>query len=442
MFKAKRGVIISLYTAMAIPVIAVASFGIWLYADLYSTADRYHSEIENGSSEHIPVQPADFKRLNADTSTDSATKPFLEAAQKWEKLDEETRIETLSHLRLYATPREVIDPTYQRAFSKCEPFIRKLREAANKKDSNFERDWKGEGELLEPHYHTTVQFGRMMSAYALVEARLGNFNAAFADLQNIRKIAQHYSRDSGLDGLALHVNLETQALSAAEEIAFLHGDKSGVMSKFEAFIASQKQTQPDLLRNVEGEAMRTVYVLSQPDSFKDRMFSGTQLSIRNQKFQKAAAVRMFEFWLLAAEKIKAVDQDPIASQRAFNEAFDEFARFRSPSRMIPVEIASWNIRRVDLAAALVARYSLAEAAGKLCRVYHTTGEFPSSLSDAQTNALDPFNDESLAYRKTETGFVLYSVGIDGIDHGGETESSYKRDIILELNQGNISLDGV
>ncbi|MFM9872258.1 MAG: hypothetical protein ACKVQS_02190 [Fimbriimonadaceae bacterium] len=441
MIKAKRSVIISLYTAMAIPIVAVVSFGIWLYADLYSTSDRFHTEIENGSNEFIPVQPADFKRLNAD-STDSATKPFLEAATAWEKLDESDRIKTLSQLRLYATPREVIAPTYQQSYFKCEPLIRKLRTAASRKDSNFEREWTGEGELLEPHYHTTVQFGRMLSAYALVEARLGNYNAAFSDLKNIRKIAQHYSRDAGLDGLALHVNLETQALTAAEEIAFLYGDKSGVLTKFDEFIESRKTTQPDLLRNVGGEAMRTVYVLSQPDSFKDRMFSGTELSLRNERFQKAAAVRMFDFWKSAVEKIKAVDQDPIASQRAFQEAFNDFSKFRSPSRMIPIEIASWNIRRLDLAASLEARYALAEAAGKLCRVYHETGQFPTSLSAALSNALDPFNDDSLAYRKTEDGFILYSVGIDGIDSGGDPNSAYQRDIILELNQGTISIDGV
>jgi hypothetical protein len=439
--KAKRGVIISLYTAMAIPIVAVTGFGIWLYADLYSTADRYHSEIENGSSELVPVTPDDFRRLNADAS-DSATVPFLDAANTWEKLDEDTRITTLSHLRLYATPREVIDPAYQQAFSKCEPFIRKLREAASKKDSNFERDWKGEGPLLEPHYHTTVQFGRMMGAYALVEARLGNFTAAFTDLHNIRKVAQHYSRDAGLDGLALHVNLETQALSAAEEIAFLYGDKPGVLSKFDSFIANRKETQPNLLRNIEGEAMRTIYVLGEPDSFKDRMFSGAELSIRNEKFQKAAAVRMFEFWQSAVSRIKAVDQDPVASQRAFEEAFNDFAKFRTPSRMIPVEIASWNTNRFNLAASLVARYALAEAAGKLCHVYHETGSFPTSLSEAQTNAIDPFNDESLAYRKTDQGFILYSVGIDGIDQGGDPNAATKSDIILELNQGMISIDGV
>lgn len=426
---------------MAIPIIAVVGFGIWLYADLYATSDRFQNEIENGGNNLIPVIPSDFKRLNAD-SNNSATKPFLDAATKWEKLDEDERSKALTHLRLYATPREVIDPAYQKAFAQCQPFVQKLRAAAAANDSNFEREWTGDGELLEPHYHTTVQFGRMMSAYALVEARLGNYNAAFQDLKNIRRIAQHYSRDAGLDGLALHVNLETQAISAAEEIIFLYGEKSAVQSQFKEFIASRKATQPDLLRNVEGEAMRTVYVLSQPDSFKDRMFSGTELSLRNEKFQKAAAVRMYEFWQTAISNIKAVDQDPIASQRAFQEAFEEFSRFRSPSRMIPVEIASWNTRRLDLAAALVARYALAESAGNLCIVFHKTGEFPTSLSQAQSNALDPLNDEPLAYRKTESGFIIYSVGVDGIDHGGDPESNSQRDIILELNQGAISIKGV
>lgn len=433
--------IIGLYVATAIPLCAVVASGIWLYSDLYSTSERFHSEIENGGSSLIPVEPTDFARLNTPAKNQDAAKPFLEVAQEWEKLSESHRISLLSELRNYSTPREVIKPIYEKSYKEAAPLVEKLRQVASKPDSRFERDWNGDTELLEPHYHTTIQFGRLLSAFALTEARLGNYSAAFADLDNLRKIALHISRDSGLDGLTTHVNLETQALNAAQEIAFLYGNKPAVLNQYQAFINNRK-SRPDLIRNVEGEAMRTIYVLSQPDSFQDRMFSGAKLSIKNQTFQKAAAVRMSEFWIDALDQMKGESTDPIASARSFTLFANQFNKERSPSRLVPAAIASWNTPRVNLAAALEARYALAKTAGSLYEFYHEHESFPDSLSELANRENDPFNGESFAYQKIGNGFKLYSVGSDLIDHGGDVEKDQPRDIIVFLQDGIISTEGI
>ena len=441
MFKARRGVIIGLYVATAIPLLAVVGSGIWLYADLYSTSERFHAEIENGGTSLIPLEPSDFSRLNAPAKKEDAAIPYIKVAKEWEEMEEDERVKILSELRLYSTPREVIHPAYEKSFKECAPFIEKLRAVASKPDSSFDRDWNGDTELLEPHYHTTIQFGRLMTAYALTEARLGNYATAFADINNLRKIALHISRDSGLDGLKTHVNLETQALNAAQEIAFLYGDKSNVLEQYDTFVTNRK-TRPDLIRNIEGEAMRTIFVLSQSDSFQDRMFSGTKLSIKNETFQHAAAVRMSEFWVSALEQLRAESSDPIACAEAFKVSAKQFANQRSPSRLIPGEIATWNIQRVNLAAALEGRYALAKTSGNLYAYYHREGKFPDSLSEIQHRETDPFNGDSLAYFKLGNGFKLYSVGSNLLDDGGDNESENPTDIIVVLQDGVIATEGI
>jgi hypothetical protein len=40
---------------------------------------------------------------------------------------------------------------------------------------------------------------------------------------------------------------------------------------------------------------------------------------------------------------------------------------------------------------------------------------------------DPFNGQSLRYRRLKTGFVVYSVGKDLSDNGGGERNSKKRD---------------
>ena len=32
---------------------------------------------------------------------------------------------------------------------------------------------------------------------------------------------------------------------------------------------------------------------------------------------------------------------------------------------------------------------------------------------------DAFNEKPLAYRKTDTGYLFYSVGVNGVDNGGQ-----------------------
>jgi hypothetical protein len=45
---------------------------------------------------------------------------------------------------------------------------------------------------------------------------------------------------------------------------------------------------------------------------------------------------------------------------------------------------------------------------------------------------DPFDGQPLRYRKTATGYQLYSIGPDLKDDGGKRESSGKGDLVFEI----------
>ena len=53
------------------------------------------------------------------------------------------------------------------------------------------------------------------------------------------------------------------------------------------------------------------------------------------------------------------------------------------------------------------------------------GKYPDSLEELITAGylkkipLDPYSDETLVYRRTDDGFILYSVGHNFKDNGGE-----------------------
>lgn len=63
------------------------------------------------------------------------------------------------------------------------------------------------------------------------------------------------------------------------------------------------------------------------------------------------------------------------------------------------------------------------AAG-LAAHFADTGKYPQALADLVPKYLatvprDAFNEKPLAYRKTDTGYLFYSVGVNGVDNGGQ-----------------------
>lgn len=442
MWNNKRAVIAAIYVFAGVPLIAVVGFGGWLYADLYRTSEQFESKIEQGSGSDIPLNPTEFSRfIVLDPSQDASAK-FVQVAEEWEKLPESERSFIISQIRLFATSVEGNDPRQAQAYVKSQPYVQKLRDAAKLKDSQFSRDWTGDTELLEPHYHTTIQFGRLLTATALAEARLNKPEAAFATLNTLRKLSAHYSRDGGLDALVTHANLETQSISTAQEILFRFGKNSRALALYRSFIAD-RTTKPDLVRNMEGEAMRTIFVLSQADSFEDRMFSGTRLSLKNQTFQRAAAIRMSEFWTDAIAAAKSSSPDAVAMRDSYLETVSEFSRQRSPSRVIPSAIAEWNTERLNIAASLEVRYALAATVGDLLKNNQQTNDFPKSLAEINSREVDPYTRDPFKYQKTETGFVLYSTGSDRIDDGGEfADSGIATDIVVSFVDGKFMIAGV
>lgn len=438
----KRGIVIGIYVLTSIPILAVAGFGYWLYTDLYQTSAQFESKIEQGQGIEIPVTPSDFARFVELKKSDDATIPFLAVAKEWEALPESDRNLIVAQVRLFATSVEGNDPKQAQAFVKAQPFLAKLRNVAACKDSHFERDWTGNTELIEPHYHTTIQFGRLLCAAALAEARINNTDTAFQHLETLRKLAAHISRDAGLDGTVTHVNLETQALTAAQEILYRFGRRTNAYSKYQSFIANRK-TQPNIIRNLEGEAMRTTYVLSQANSFKDRMFSGTKLSIKNETFQRAATVRMTEFWTNAIAEAEASYPDTIAIRDAYVETLSAFSGQRSPSRVIPSAIAEWNVDRINLAAALEVRYALAKPVGEVIAHFHLTGNFPKSLSEINFQDSDPYTRDVFIYQRMEKGFRIYSTGADRIDDGGDfADQNQVTDIVTTFDGELFKIEGI
>lgn len=61
-----------------------------------------------------------------------------------------------------------------------------------------------------------------------------------------------------------------------------------------------------------------------------------------------------------------------------------------------------------------------------------TGRLPKDLREAGTPQFDPFDGALLRYRPQGDGFVIYSVGENGVDEGGMPQRGYQGDILFQL----------
>jgi hypothetical protein len=79
---------------------------------------------------------------------------------------------------------------------------------------------------------------------------------------------------------------------------------------------------------------------------------------------------------------------------------------------------------------------------RVARYRSEHGELPSSLNAVVDESLRPilidlFSDQPLVYRVTTTGFIIYSVGDDGIDNGGgmkPDETEGKCNFVVQYRQ--------
>ena len=147
------------------------------------------------------------------------------------------------------------------------------------------------------------------------------------------------------------------------------------------------------------------------------------LAISLYRFAGLADMDAIIYLDLLNDYVKALKLSPEQRREAADAAFAKFektSRIHVISHIIMPELSSCTIIDVRIAAQLrTARTGLAVQRYRLA-----AGKLPDTLAELVPTYLDavpedPFDGKELRYKKLETGFVVYSIGEDGIDDGGK-----------------------
>jgi hypothetical protein len=307
-----------------------------------------------------------------------------------------------------------------------------VREATGRSKCRFDTDWSDPAAALFPHLNGVRVVAQFTAAEAMVQSHRGEQARAVDRLRMGFVLSRHVSSEACLLDVLMGCAMDAMMLRAADDVV-----RQRPVPPREARAFAEELVRLDYSEWMT-RAMRAERVVG-ISMFRhlragDRDYVGLLPSPERALWWVHS--RAFPAWRCADELyyLDAMDDcQRVAAltgkQRAADPAVQRLARPypRCPLWAIASGVASTPsygaFRRADVAAA--GRGLLAAALG--LEVYRRQyGRYPRQLAGLRAirwpMAKDVLSNEDFVYRRTEGGFLLYSIGPDLIDNGGHPVS--------------------
>jgi hypothetical protein len=269
----------------------------------------------------------------------------------------------------------------------------------------------------------------LLSMHALVAVSKGDTPTAVEDCRLIAHVFRCIGDEPGIIPQLVRMALASVAVNTTERVLGCGEAKIGLaelqdalaeeisVPRYENGLRADRALFYRLLENLDSGALSINALESNGRSNKSEFSIGLVHFRQFIPDQQADFLQFFSD-VLAASKRGYADR---------REACEELERkIRSMTdrrhallRMLPA------IQKVEAADTRIVAQLGCAVAGIACeRFRQKTGSWPKSLADIPKGILpeiptDPFTGKSVLFKRTETGEVVYSVGSDGVDDGGE-----------------------
>lgn len=313
------------------------------------------------------------------------------------------------------------------------PAIAALREGARKDDCMFpllKEPGVAMMNLLLPHLSTMRSLARLLTIQGKYFESQGKYREALDNYLLIARAGCHVSKEpiliSGLVGVAL----DAISAKAIEECILRHDFETETLTG----LLEKLQAAPSAGENyrvvISGEKAFGMSVVD--DLFENRVSLGDILGSR-PSLRVALPTKGMK--LLGLKAIMKSDFRKYWNwMDEWNNLPDHIALRPENMRADEIieELPAWSLAKMLVPAISRARIAFvrdkavrsilhAEIALQVCR--NQKGQYPESLAALkgilEDIPVDPFTNEPLRYKRTEDGFVVYSVNENLVDDGGE-----------------------
>lgn len=433
---------------MGIGVILVTSF---VVSDILTGQDLREAEAE--ARRAGVALTADDLRMNAPDASENAAGDYDQAIAAWVAVPEKEKL----YLKTYHSWERSADPaiylkmnhitvpmTKPRLFAAIaahDSAMRWVSKAQARPRLDWNRKWELGMWLLLPEYAPLKQLAHVMAqdARRLIEA--GDLKKGLVRLREIRGMARHLEQEPVWIAFLAGNTLRTIADHMAVDMLVLERDKRDSIQSLKAFIGEEES--PDIRIPLRGEAFLAISNLdmmathpewyrlqgcySPPDYTPSLTDEGNVLRIRSiRSSAKAQVLRRFTQALNAAASgdWETTEGIFVAIDKKSEKVEDIPAYFVN-------QIAPSLGGATKAIGTLEAKKRLGMVVAALTEYELAHGAWPEKLPDLGEVSIDPYSKKPFIYRKEPAGFLLYGVGPDRTDDGGDVNRA--RDMVRQVN---------
>ncbi len=411
------------------------------FAVLVASAGLYLTTRENGMERHIaalraagyPTSLAELtERDKLPENAENAAALYLEAFDALVLPAQDTNVPllTMTALPKRGTPlpeRMVAD--IARCLADNQKCLSLLREAGNIEHCRYGWDWNYQQTRFAP----LRQCANLLRVAAVYQAQRGDGPAALASIVDILRLGASLRREQGLIHYLVRMScvmISLQGLERALSATTFTDEQLRGLSE----VLTEVSAGFDLTREMVGECCFNIECWRDPSFL--RAFNGTPLTLPSpatRGFIGTLALRSMYITMqdYLRDCVETSRLPPVPRLARFRQLDEELKRklgkslIERLSGLGPLlggmERGQSGIAALDLRTQTqltVARTALAVERHRLAR-----GKVPEELAELVPQYLgqipvDPFDGRPLRYRRTESGYLLYTILEDGQDNGG------------------------
>jgi len=311
------------------------------------------------------------------------------------------------------------------------PALRLAEVAAKTPSCDFEREWERGPYLSFPEYSAVRYVARLLSVRAVLYADAGEPKKAFADVRTGMILARHVGTDPTIIAMLVRIAIEAIMGRAVEQLVMEHLDDPQFLQEARA-AATSCGPLPDVEYHMRAEVVigrECANMLRRggrlPESEHTSPATRQPLSalLGRRLMTDAWEARLINYYRSVFRVIRTYKHDPRQLSRALrhlDEQEDAESRRHPMTNLLLTIVRPAMGPTADKITELAARQTVREGLLQIAEVRQRTGRLPRSAEEL--GALlprDPFSSRPLVYRPSNTGFLLYSVGRNGKDDGGQ-----------------------
>ncbi len=281
---------------------------------------------------------------------------------------------------------------------------------------------------LLPHLSQIRDAGKLLSAEALHHAVNDRAQPAVASLISGLRLGHSLSNEPIFISCLVQIATYTETVRSLENLLHRITLPPGLLPPLLAEL-HRAENSLNLTRALAGERCSGLGIFADPSQMLSVASSGAPPSPAEAfmaSLYKASGLQHQDhqaYLQFMEASIQASQKPPEEMNAAFKKVEHDLEKQLTEHRwriMFTSMLLPALTKASDKKIECLARLRLAHAALQLQLWQSThTNQLPDSLAAISEIPLDPFDAKPLRYRRTETGFLLWSIGPDMIDQGGK-----------------------